>query len=115
MYAIFLDDSAEIWAYYLPNGYYKAPIFFYPALTGIRVLNGVYTDGTNVYLSNGFFLQNIESGHYGITKNIVSENVDGKTNWVTKQTLEEAIEKARRKNIKYIIYFYGDLYQIIEI
>jgi len=114
MYAIFLDDSAEIWNYY-QNWRNIAAIFFYPALTGIRVINGVYTDGKHIFTSNNYRLHKIEWSHYGLDKNIVTENVDGKINLVTKLTLDEAIEKARKKGFKYIIYIYEDKYQIIEL
>ena len=112
LYGIFLDDSAEIWNYCNDA---RSAVFFYPALTGIRVLNALYTDGIGIFASNGSYLQGIEWSNYGKTKDIVTEKVDGKINWVSKQTFDEAKEMAKRRNIRYIIYFYNNTYEIIEI
>ena len=114
-YSIFLDDNAEIWIFYRNTekaiNKQKTAIFFYPGLTGIRLLNGVYTDGTDVFLSNGTYLQNIETSGYGINKNTVIENA----NQISKTALEEAKNKAKNENLKYLIYLYNDKYQIIEL
>jgi hypothetical protein len=105
-YCIFLDDSAEIWDSYKHNA--EAAIFFYPALTGIRVLNGFYTDGKDIFFGNGTYLQNIES-----TTNLYYTDISFVTE--SKLTLDKAKEKAKKKLFKYIIYFYDDKYKIIEI
>ena len=112
-YCIFLDDNAMIWDYYMHNK--KAMILFYPALTGIRIINGVYTDGKDIFLANGTNLQNINNSGYGIDKDVVTENINGKEIFISKLTFDEAKEKARRKNFKYIIRIYDDKYEIIEI
>ncbi|WP_461257207.1 hypothetical protein, partial [Treponema sp. R80B11-R83G3] len=112
-YCIFLDDNAEIWEIYKHNE--TAMIFFYPALTGIRIINGVYTDGTDIFLANGTNIQNIESSYYGINKNLVIENINGKKNFTSKLAFDEAKDKAKRNGYKYIIYIYNDKYEIIEI
>jgi len=123
-YCIFLDENAEIWDFYKTEikdtiSYYRSKernaIFFYPALTGIRLINGIYTDGVDIFTSNGAFLQEMEAGLYGITKNSVINNVDGKTILATKLDFDAAIEKANNNGYKYLIHFYNDKYQIINL
>jgi len=123
-YCIFLDENAEIWDYYkteiTDTVFYhrsnvRTAIFFYPALTGIRLHNGIYTDGANIFTSNGAFLQKMEISCYGITKELVIDNIDGKINLVTKLDLDAAIEKANKDGFKYLIHFYNDKYEIIKI
>jgi hypothetical protein len=112
-YCIFLADNAQIWDYYKHNR--RATIFFYPALTGIRIINGLNTDGTYIFLANGADLQDIESSSYGIDKNVVIEKINRKENFISKLTFDEAKEKARKNSYKYIIYLFDDKYEIIEI
>ena len=95
-YCIFLDDNAEVWELYKHNA--RTSIYIYPALTGIKVINGIYTDGINIYTSNGKYIQKIESSAYGINKSIVTKNVNEKI-----------------KKFKYMIYINNDKYQIKEI
>ena len=104
-YGIFIDDNAEMWKYFEQKSP-RVAVFFYPALTGIRVLNAVYTDGVSVFASNGARIQELEQGIYGISKNIVADS---------NPTLDEVKEMARNRNIEYIIYLYGDKYQIIKV
>jgi hypothetical protein len=42
-------------------------------------------------------------------------STDGQTTWVSKLSLEEAQEKAKKERYEYLIYFYNDKYQIIKI
>ena len=122
-YCIFLGDNAEIWDLYKSekpdlkyyNNKERNAIFFYPALTGIRLLNGIYTDGVTIFTSNGAYLQNLETSTYAIHKGLVMNTIDGQTKWVSKLSLEEAQEKAKKERYKYLIYFYNDKYQIIKI
>jgi hypothetical protein len=106
-YCIFLEDNADAWDF--SEYRLTTPIYFYPALTGIRMLNGVYTNGTDAFLSNGVYLTDVESAY-----EIITEEIDGERHFITKLNLDEAIEKAKKRNYSYVIYFYEDKYQIID-
>lgn len=103
-YGIFLDDTSEIFEIYKKDK--RRTIFFYPALIGIRILNGVYTDETSVFAADGTYLSDITEREYYNT-NLTAD--------IKKLTLNEARKNAKEKGLKYIIYFYKDKYQIIDL
>jgi len=112
-FGIFLDDTAEIWNYDKYRS--RTPIFFYPALTGIRLLNAIYIEGDNVYLANGKYLSNKKDAYFGLIGSFNYNEIYNSLELIPKLTLEMAIEKAKNNNMKHIIHIYNNEYCIIDI
>lgn len=108
-YAIFLDDSAEIFRHYNREKNYPAvAVYFYPATVGTVVVNGFYSDGLKVYLSNGLPF----GYYYGSAVEMVKDNV---LQVVSKLTLSQAKEKAKQMGKKYIIHIYENTFKVIPL
>ena len=110
---IFLDDNADVFNYFINNA--KASVFFYPALTGVKVINGLYTNGVDIFSTNGSFVQSINDASYGINKKIIAEYIDDIPHYVDKLSLDQAIEKAKINGLKNIIFIHDNSYRIIEL
>jgi hypothetical protein len=83
-YAIYLERSAEIWQYFMHRRDYghreQIPVLFYPALTGLHLINGTENE---LHLSS--------------------------------LTLERALEKAKKRDVRYLVRIYDSTYEIINI
>ena len=81
-YGIFINDDAEVWDLLISDvsWYNHRVLLFYPALTGIRILNYKSIDGDSISIN-----------------------------------LNESLEVARENNLRFVIHFFNDTYEIIKL
>ena len=107
-YAIFVDDSAEVWDIYGEDkgNSLRRPAFIYPALTNLLSLNAVCLLDGGLYTHKGDYICNVQDAPYGYGYASLHKE--------PKRSIEEVLEYVP-DHIEHVIVMHGDSYFVVDV